>query len=103
MIQPVIECTEETDFTNKFTYVSDLSYSTAVRWNGRCRKRITFSIPFLGPQFMNIREYYILIVIGHSQWPRGLRHELSSPARTLGSWVRILLEAWIYVCVVLRR
>jgi hypothetical protein len=34
-----------------------------------------------------------------SQWPRGLRHELSSLARTLGSWVRILLGAWMSVCV----
>jgi hypothetical protein len=30
--------------------------------------------------------------ICHSQWPRGLRHELSSPAQTLGSWVRIHLR-----------
>jgi hypothetical protein len=28
-----------------------------------------------------------------SQWPCGLRHELSSLARTLGSWLRIPLEA----------
>jgi hypothetical protein len=28
-----------------------------------------------------------------SQWARGLRHELSSAARTLGSWVRIPLKA----------
>jgi hypothetical protein len=34
-----------------------------------------------------------------SQWPRGLRHEMSSPAWTLGSWVRIPLEAWMFVCV----
>jgi hypothetical protein len=34
-----------------------------------------------------------------SQWPRGLSHEPSSLARTLGSWVRIPLEAWISVCV----
>jgi hypothetical protein len=27
-----------------------------------------------------------------SQWPRGLRHELSSPAPTLRSWVRIALR-----------
>jgi hypothetical protein len=33
-----------------------------------------------------------------SQWPRGLRHEMCSPARTLGSWVRIPLEAWMSVC-----
>jgi hypothetical protein len=32
-----------------------------------------------------------------SQWPRGLRHELSSPAQTLGSWVRIPLKAWMPV------
>jgi hypothetical protein len=30
-----------------------------------------------------------------TQWPRGLRYELSSLARTLGSWVRIPLKAWI--------
>jgi hypothetical protein len=34
-----------------------------------------------------------------SQCPRGLRHELSSPAQTLGSWVRIPLEAWMSVCI----
>jgi hypothetical protein len=34
-----------------------------------------------------------------SQWPRGLRHEMSSPAQPLGSWVRIILEAWMSVCV----
>jgi hypothetical protein len=34
-----------------------------------------------------------------SQWPRGLRHELSSLARTLGSWVRIPLKAWMSMYV----
>jgi hypothetical protein len=34
-----------------------------------------------------------------SQWQRGLRHELSSLVQTLGSWVRILIEAWMPVCV----
>jgi hypothetical protein len=51
--------------------------------------------------------FYILFVwnkpnycfIGRLQWPRGLRHEMSSLAPTLGSWVRILLEAWMLVCV----
>jgi hypothetical protein len=43
-----------------------------------------------------------------SQWSHGLRHVLSSTARTLGSWVRIPLEAWMCVrvflcCVVLCR
>jgi hypothetical protein len=41
-----------------------------------------------------------------STWPRELRHELSSLAGTLGSWVRIPPNAWMsvclfYVCVVL--
>jgi hypothetical protein len=37
--------------------------------------------------------------MSRTQWPRGLRHELSSLALTLGSWVRIPLEAWMSVCV----
>jgi hypothetical protein len=37
--------------------------------------------------------------MSRSQWLRGLRHELSSLARTLGSWVRIPLKAWLSVCV----
>jgi hypothetical protein len=34
-----------------------------------------------------------------SQWPSGLRHEISSPAQTLGSWVWIPLEGWMFVYV----
>jgi hypothetical protein len=34
-----------------------------------------------------------------SQWPRGLRHEPSSPARTLESWIRIQMQIWTFVCV----
>jgi hypothetical protein len=34
-----------------------------------------------------------------SQWQCDLRHELPSTAQTLGSWVRIPLEAWMSVCV----
>jgi hypothetical protein len=41
----------------------------------------------------------VMYLSGRSQWPRGLRHEPVSPARTLGSWVRIPLEAWMSVCV----
>jgi hypothetical protein len=37
-----------------------------------------------------------------SRWPRGLRHELFSLARMLGSWVRIPLKAWMSVCVCVR-
>jgi hypothetical protein len=34
-----------------------------------------------------------------SQWPCGLRHDVSLPAQTLGSWVRIQLKAWMSVRV----
>jgi hypothetical protein len=34
-----------------------------------------------------------------SQWPRGLRLELSSSAPTLRSWIQIPLEAWMFVCI----
>jgi hypothetical protein len=40
-----------------------------------------------------------MIYTWRSQWPRRLRHELSSPARTLGSWVRIPLNTWMFVCL----
>jgi hypothetical protein len=36
---------------------------------------------------------------GRSEWPRGLRHELSSLARKLGSWIQIPLNAWMSVCL----
>jgi hypothetical protein len=37
--------------------------------------------------------------IRRSQWPRGHRHEMPSPAWTLGFWVRIPLNAWMFICV----
>jgi hypothetical protein len=40
-----------------------------------------------------------LVVSCRSQWPLGLRHEPSSSALTLGSWVRIPLGAWMSVWV----
>jgi hypothetical protein len=57
------------------------------------------------------KTYYLVRAIeisSRSQWPRRLRHQVSSLARTLGSWVRIPLKAWVSVlcafilcCVVL--
>jgi hypothetical protein len=38
-------------------------------------------------------------ISGRSHWPHGLRHELSSAAQTLVSWVQIPLETWMSVCV----
>jgi hypothetical protein len=55
-----------------------------------------------------LRNSYILLIsiflfgrsdASRSQWPRGLRHELSSLARTLGSWVGIPFRACMSVRV----
>jgi hypothetical protein len=50
--------------------------------------------------FLKHFSYIILHIssLGRSQWPPGIRHELSSPAQTLRSWVRIPLKARIFVC-----
>jgi hypothetical protein len=51
--------------------------------------------------YNNIRTWNLICIqfLCRSQWTHGVRHELSSSARTLGSWVRIPLEAWVSVCV----
>jgi hypothetical protein len=42
---------------------------------------------------------YMLHVYYRTQWLRGIRHEMYSPARTLGSWVRMSLRAWMSVFI----
>jgi hypothetical protein len=44
------------------------------------------------PSSERIMFIWPIVVQGRSQWPRGLRHELSSLVRKLGSWVRIPLK-----------
>jgi hypothetical protein len=39
----------------------------------------------------------LILIWSRSQWPRGLKHELSSLARKLGSWVGIPLKPWMSV------
>jgi hypothetical protein len=51
------------------------------------------------PNILSSDLYRSGLVHRRSQWPRGLRHEPSPPARTLGSWIQIPLEAWMFVCV----
>jgi hypothetical protein len=38
---------------------------------------------------------------GQLQWPYGLWGVISWTAQTMGSWIRIPLKAWVYVCVFL--
>jgi hypothetical protein len=59
------------------------------------------AIPSL-PLRLHFRVLNFLITQGQlcrSQRSLGLRHEPSSPARKLESWVPIPLEAWLSVCV----
>jgi hypothetical protein len=55
---------------------------------------ITSCKPKFRSNFVKLKNYCYL-----SQSPSGLRNELSSLARTMGSWVRIPLEAWMSVYV----
>jgi hypothetical protein len=43
--------------------------------------------------------FHIKQCTSRSQRPHDLRHEPSSPARTVGSWIRIPLNAWMSLCV----
>jgi hypothetical protein len=47
--------------------------------------------------------YRYMQLTWRSLWPRGLRHQQSSLARKLGSWVRIQLKAWMSVCAFILR
>jgi hypothetical protein len=82
---------------------------TEINWKINQRKSRTNDIPFLEKSCrLGTQEIPRLLwnqkVYCWSQWPRGLRHELPSLARTLGSWVRIILKAWclcafiLYLC-----
>jgi hypothetical protein len=61
------------------------------QWTEACYEKLQLLCIFL--------SYFWLLTLCRSQWPRGLRHELSSLTRTLGSWVRIPLKVWMSVCV----
>jgi hypothetical protein len=43
----------------------------------------------------------LITFISRSQWSHGLRHEMSLHSQTLGSWVRVLLYAWMSACAVI--
>jgi hypothetical protein len=73
--------------------ISDFTYSPTKTVH---KSSVTFRTMCRQP---NEAAVLIWIKLSPSQWPRCLRREPSSPARTLGSWIRIPLEAWISVCV----
>jgi hypothetical protein len=58
-----------------------------------------FSVPNLGIISFVIALCGSNVNVCRSEWPRGLTHGPFLPARTLGSWVQIPLEAWLSGCV----
>jgi hypothetical protein len=60
---------------------------------------VTIGIFVLGIKELCAVFHYSTGDFGRSERPRGLRHELSSPAQSLGSWYRITLEARMSVRV----
>jgi hypothetical protein len=65
---------------------------------------LQYHVHLLGQEFHNHQSWqsdsvYSKIDDGRSQIPRGLRHEMPLPAPILRSWVRISLQAWMFVCV----
>jgi hypothetical protein len=74
------------------------------------RRSPFFNVSFFGPRFAGtafllcrtVSQLFSFLLYrseSRSQRPRGKRHELSSPAQKLGSWVRISIEACMSVCV----
>jgi hypothetical protein len=66
--------------------------------------QITPSPIFLQLFKFSVKEIYLLYSSKlqdgrRSQCPSGLKHEISSPARTLESWIRIQIQAWIFAFI----
>jgi hypothetical protein len=79
----------EKAFNSSKNFLFFLLYT--LQWHSRiwsCRITCSFFINMNYPAYTD-----------QSEWPRGLRHELPSLARTLESWVWIPVEAWMSMCV----
>jgi hypothetical protein len=69
------------------------------------RWHLTEQVGRVPTPWTSIREAFIsnfgmhILLTCRQLCPRGLRHELFSSARTLGSWVQIPLKAWMSVFV----
>jgi hypothetical protein len=86
------------DLTTKIaTWSSESHISRNVAFCFLLYLTILFRLPRSGNVYFHFVSY--IWTSFRSQWPRCLRHEQSSSTWTLGSWVRIALEAWISVYV----
>jgi hypothetical protein len=87
----------------------EFTLATHVPWKRSCSE-VTCSVIWILPLFPKpwlINAFLLLTFIWliftdrkknyRSPWPRDLRHEMSSPAQILGSWVRMSLESCMYV------
>jgi hypothetical protein len=66
-----------------------------------CSPFVFYNIQYRRFKHSEISSYFRVAVTTFSrpQWPLGLRHKLLSSTYTLGSQVRIPIEAWMSVCV----
>jgi hypothetical protein len=79
-------------------------HSRGIAWTAESTMQNRSSPYSKSKRYTNITSIFIPFLLSYcnmwhhirSQWPCG--HELSSPAQTLGSWVRIALKAWLLVC-----
>jgi hypothetical protein len=60
---------------------------------------VHFTFIFIRSSLIIVPFETVYSELRRSQWPGGLQYEPSSPARTLGLWVRIPLKAWMSVYV----
>jgi hypothetical protein len=81
-----------------FFIVLATSSDDGQRWQKHIKEKF-YILPLNLLQLRALINYSCRDTEGRSQWQHGLRHEHSSPARILGSWIRIPLEAWMSVCV----
>jgi hypothetical protein len=72
-----------------------------IQENGRERCRFWLQILLTNPALLTELAVFVCSVslTCRSQWPNGLRHEMSSPTRKLRSLVRIPLKAWMSLSV----
>jgi hypothetical protein len=68
-------------------YTPHITY-TRVDFNTERNKKFWEEITY----FPFTTSWVFYVKSSRSQWPHDLRHEMSSPAQTLGSWVRIALK-----------
>jgi hypothetical protein len=94
---------------NNYTNFFETPKTIRSRYRWEDNNKVNLKLPGVGIWTIFIGFWTRPVVRSFKRWseylcpimerPRGLRHEPSPPALTLGSWVRIPFEAWISMCI----